>query len=156
MFRRRPCDGDRKCPWRTDADLTAFTKHDMARLLRAERGVRAADSTLADDMRAAEATAMSCHKDQPGTAHPMRLCAGRLAVVGPHHVPTRMSLIAGTLPIEAVHPDTRDWPALHASLTELVARRQEQLSATASTQPPPRAPATPARWFRHSPSISTA
>lgn len=88
----------------------------MARLLRAERGVRTADATFADDVRAAEATAMSCHKDQPGAAHPMRLCAGWLAVAGPHHVPTRMSLVAGTLPAEAVYPDTRGWPPLHASL----------------------------------------
>ncbi|MGN9840184.1 hypothetical protein ACTMTI_18870 [Nonomuraea sp. H19] len=90
--------------------------------------MRAVDATL-DDMRAAQEPVMFCHKDQPGTAHPMRLCAGWPAVVGPHHVPTRMSLIVGSLPAEAVYPDTRDWPALHAGLADLPARRQEQLAA---------------------------
>ncbi|MGR6924313.1 hypothetical protein ACU635_59485 [[Actinomadura] parvosata] len=59
----------------------------------------------------------------------MRLCAGWLAVVGPQHVPTRMALITGALPREAVYPDTHDWPALHASLADLLARRQEQVAA---------------------------
>lgn len=127
-FRRRPCGGRRPCPWRADADLTLFSEQDMARLLQAEEGVRTADATPDDDARADQQPVMSCHKDQPGTAHPMRLCAGWLAVVGPQHVPTRMDLILGNLPAEAVYPDTRDWPALHASLTDLLARRQEQLT----------------------------
>lgn len=71
----------------------------------------------------------ACHKDQPDTAHPMRLCAGWLAVVGPDHIGVRLSLIDGRLPAEAIDPDTRDWPALHASLAELMARRQQQLAA---------------------------
>lgn len=79
---------------------------------------------------------MSCRKDQPGAAHPMRLCAGWLAVVGPHHVPTRMRLITGTLPGQAVYPDTRDWPLLHASLADLLARRAEQLKAHQTIRPP--------------------
>jgi hypothetical protein len=128
-FRSRPCDGERKCPWREDADLTAFTERDMARLARSEQGVRTVDATLEDDIRAAQQPMMSCHNDQPGTAHAMRLCAGWLAVVGPQHVPIRMALITGALPGEAVYPDTRDWPALHASLDDLLTRRQEQLAA---------------------------
>ncbi|MEV4083150.1 DUF6283 family protein [Nonomuraea fuscirosea] len=135
-FRRRPCDGERKCPWRRDADLTAFTERDMARLARCERGVRADDATAEEDMHAVQGPVMSCHKDQPGTAHPMRLCAGWLAVVGPYHVPIRMSLIAGALPAEAVYPDTRDWPALHAGLAELLASRREQLAARKGDRAP--------------------
>ncbi|MFI7643803.1 hypothetical protein [Nonomuraea sp. NPDC049400] len=31
-YRTRPCAGERVCPWRADADLTAFSEEDMLRL----------------------------------------------------------------------------------------------------------------------------
>ncbi|MGP4105248.1 DUF6283 family protein [Nonomuraea sp. KM90] len=129
-FRSRPCSGERVCPWRTDADLTAFSEEDMLRLQRAQQGVmRPTDTSEADVARLTHAPRMACHKDQPDTAHPMRLCAGWLAVVGPDHIGVRLSVFEGSLPPEAVEPDTHTWPALHASLAELLARRQEQLAA---------------------------
>ncbi|MED7931158.1 hypothetical protein SMD20_43540 [Nonomuraea sp. LP-02] len=33
---------------------------------------------------------MGCHLDQPDPAHPLRLCAGWLAVIDPHHFRTRL------------------------------------------------------------------
>ncbi|MFI7643798.1 hypothetical protein [Nonomuraea sp. NPDC049400] len=39
-----------------------------------------------------------------------------------------MSILDGRLPPEAIDPDIHGWPALHASLAELLARRQEQLA----------------------------
>ncbi|WP_336215836.1 hypothetical protein [Nonomuraea sp. LPB2021202275-12-8] len=50
-------------------------------------------------------------------------------MVGPDHIGVRLSITDGTLPAEAVDPDTRDWPDLHTSLAQLLARRQEQLAA---------------------------
>lgn len=41
---------------------------------------------------------MACHRDQPGTAHPMRLCAGWLAVVGRDHLGVRLKILAGSCP----------------------------------------------------------
>ncbi|MGV9310360.1 DUF6283 family protein [Nonomuraea sp. NPDC003727] len=129
-YRARPCAGERVCPWRADADLTAFSEEDMLRLQRAQQGVMRRTDTSEDDVaRLTRAPRMACHKDQPDTAHPMRLCAGWLAAVGPDHIGVRLSIIDGSLPAEAVDPDTRDWPTLHASLAELLARRQEQLAA---------------------------
>ncbi|MFI7445821.1 DUF6283 family protein [Nonomuraea indica] len=107
-----------------------LVEEDMLRLQRAQHGVmRTTDTSEADVARLTRAPRMACHKDQPDTAHPMRLCAGWLAVVGPDHIGVRLSLIDGRLPAEAIDPDTRDWPALHASLAELMARRQQQLAA---------------------------
>ncbi|MGK5558203.1 DUF6283 family protein [Actinomadura kijaniata] len=129
-FRRRPCDGDRVCPWRRDADLTVFTDGDMARLTRAQGGVPdPSGSTEVDAQRLTTAPQMACHKDQADTAHPLRLCAGWLAVVGPDHIGVRIAMLTGRLPVEAVYPPDRDqWPALHTSLTELLASRTHQLT----------------------------
>jgi hypothetical protein len=86
-YRQRPCTG---CPWRTDADLPSFGIADMRKLLTAD-GRPGAEAP-------ATAPVMSCHQDQPGSPHAMRLCAGWLAVVGPHHIPIRMAQIAGHAP----------------------------------------------------------
>ncbi|WP_284740261.1 DUF6283 family protein [Amycolatopsis sp. RTGN1] len=112
--RAQPC---RQCPWRQDADLTAFSEADMIKLANANGSPGAEAATTAP--------AMSCHLDQPDTTHPMRLCAGWLAVVGRHHLSIRMALLAGTLPPTAVTADA-DWPALHPSLDDLVAELARQ------------------------------
>ncbi|MET8992561.1 hypothetical protein ACFYUK_45245 [Nonomuraea wenchangensis] len=72
---------------------------------------------------------MACHLDQPDTAHPLRLCAGWLAVNGPHHFRARLSVLSGQLPLQAIHPDTTAWPPLVADLDELLERRAAQLAA---------------------------
>ncbi|MFI6883848.1 DUF6283 family protein [Streptosporangium canum] len=130
-YRTRPCAGTgRVCPWRTDADLTAFSDADMDRLVRAGGGDTAPGAHSLDDVeRMAAAPQMACHRDQPDTAHSLRLCAGWLAVVGPHHLLTRMSVLSGRLPRAAVEPDTSGWPPLHASLGALLACRRAQLAA---------------------------
>ncbi|GLY43012.1 hypothetical protein Amsp01_090350 [Amycolatopsis sp. NBRC 101858] len=113
-YRTLPC---RQCPWRRDADLTFFTDTDMAKLANA-------NGTSGDEA-APNSPAMSCHIDQPDTAHPMRLCAGWLAVVGRNHLGIRMALLAGNLPPDAVTP-AAGWPTLHTSLDDLLAERARQ------------------------------
>ncbi|MFJ1768019.1 DUF6283 family protein [Amycolatopsis sp. NPDC088138] len=124
--RTHPCA---QCPWRQDADLTAFSDADMTKLANAN-GFAGCEAP-------ADAPAMSCHLDQPDSAHPMRLCAGWLAVVGRHHLGIRMALMIDKLPPAAV--DTNDdWPPLHESLDDLTAERtRQQLNAppTASLSP---------------------
>lgn len=72
---------------------------------------------------------MSCHLDQRAAAHPLRLCAGWPAVVGPHHFRARLSVLVGQLPIEVIHPDTTSWPPLVCDLEELLERRAAQWAA---------------------------
>nr|WP_225954516.1 DUF6283 family protein [Kibdelosporangium phytohabitans] len=121
-YRARPCA---QCPWRTDADLSLFSDDDMVKLERADGspGGEAAPS----------APAMSCHLDQPGTAHAMRLCAGWLAVVGPHHLGIRMAVIAGRLPEQALSVG-QDWAELFANLDQLVAERGEQIAVNGAAK----------------------
>lgn len=109
-YRQRPCVD---CPWRTDADLSKFTDHDFAKLVRT-------NGTPGDEAPPGT-TMMACHQDQPGTAHAMRLCAGWFAVVGPDHVGVRMMVARGKLPPLRPGPD---WPTLYASLKELLNARQ--------------------------------
>ncbi|QWF81042.1 hypothetical protein HUW46_04467 [Amycolatopsis sp. CA-230715] len=97
--------------------MTLFSDEDMRKL--------AGANGSPGDEAPHSAPAMSCHLDQPGTAHPMRLCAGWLAVVGPHHLGIRMQVIAGELPEQALRPGP-DWPELHAGLDHLVAERAKQ------------------------------
>lgn len=87
-----------------------FTDNDFAKLesTNGSPGAEAPPSTAS----------MSCHLDQPNTAHPLRLCAGWLAVVGYHHLSIRLHVIANRLPPEALIPD-EDWPALYDDLAEM-------------------------------------
>lgn len=78
----------------------------MAKLERAN-GVAGAEAPM-------NAPTMSCHLDQPGTTHEMRLCADWLAV--------RMAVIAGELPAQAL-AGAAHWPQLRENLEELVADR---------------------------------
>ncbi|MGW5161698.1 hypothetical protein ACWEPN_40050 [Nonomuraea wenchangensis] len=79
-FRVRPCAGERVCPWRRDADLTAYTDQDMRRLIKAGRGdTRDGAWSQAEAEQITGGRRMACHLDQPDTAHPLRLCAGWLA-----------------------------------------------------------------------------
>ncbi|WIV52860.1 DUF6283 family protein [Amycolatopsis nalaikhensis] len=132
--RTHPC---RQCPRRRDADLTAFSDADMAKLTNAN-GTTGSEADTG-------APAMSCHIDQPDTAHPMRLCAGWLAVVGRNHLAIRIAMLAGTLPPDAVTA-APDWPALHPSLeallTERARQQAEQPQPTAAEQPAPPTPPT--------------
>ncbi|WP_328617267.1 DUF6283 family protein [Amycolatopsis sp. NBC_00355] len=112
--RTHPCS---QCPWRQDADLTTFSDADMTKLANANGSAGREAPT--------DAPAMSCHLDQPDTAHPMRLCAGWLAVIGRHHLGIRMALMIDKLPPAAV--DTNDdWPPLYSSLDDLRAERTRQ------------------------------
>lgn len=129
-FRARPCAGERVCPWRRDADLTVYTDEDMRRLIEASQGdTRGGAHSLAEAEQIADGRRMACHPDQPDTSHPLRLCAGWLAVIGPHHFRARLSVLTGQLPVEAIHPDTSAWPPLVDDLDELLERRIAQLAA---------------------------
>ncbi|MER6514558.1 DUF6283 family protein [Nonomuraea sp. NPDC001636] len=140
-FRSRPCGGERVCAWRRDADLTAYSDKDIRKLIQASEGdTRGGAHTLEVAEQMFGGRRMSCHLDQPDTAHPLRLCAGWLAVVGPHHVRARLSVLVGQLPIEAIHPDTTTWPPLVFDLEELLERRAAQLAARGPGQATPGEP----------------
>ncbi|MFI8169919.1 DUF6283 family protein [Streptomyces sp. NPDC085931] len=118
-YRDWPCT---RCPWRTDADLTAFSEQDMDMLRRADGGP-GAEAPVG-------APVVACHLDQPGTAHAYRWCAGWLATVGEYHLAIRLALAFDILPGHAVKPRS-NWPRLYASLDALLAARAEQLRAPA-------------------------
>ncbi len=90
-YRERSCA---RCPWRTDADLTAFSEQDMDMLRRANGGP-GAETPL-------DAPVAGCHLDQPDTAHPFRWCAGWLATVGENHLAIRLAIAFEALPGHAV------------------------------------------------------
>lgn len=113
--RKRPC---RRCPWRTDVDLSAFTDEDMEMLRRAD-GRPGAEAGVG-------APVVACHLDQPGTAHPMRWCAGWLAVVGPWHLGIRLAVAFDALPASATCAGEQ-WPELHADLGALLQARRARL-----------------------------
>ncbi|MFM9462804.1 DUF6283 family protein [Streptomyces scabiei] len=117
--RKLPCT---KCPWLTSTDLTEFSDKDMDMLRRANGrpGVEAP----------VNAPIVACHRDQPGTAHAMRWCAGFLAVVGEQHLGVRLALAFEALPPQAVSPRA-SWPELYPDLDTLVAARAEQLGLPA-------------------------
>ncbi|MFI8194652.1 DUF6283 family protein [Streptomyces sp. NPDC085946] len=118
-YRDWPCT---RCPWRTDADLTAFSEQDMDMLRRAD-GRPGAEAPVG-------APVVACHLDQPGTAHAYRWCAGWLATVGEYHLAIRLALAFDILPGHAVTPRA-NWPGLYASLDALLATRAEQLGLPA-------------------------
>jgi hypothetical protein len=109
--RSRPC---LRCPWRSDCDLKAFTDADFDMLASAD-GRPGCEAPL-------DAPMIACHLDRPDTAHPKRLCAGWLAVVGPDHLAVRFHVLAGRLPVHALAPGA-DLPTLHTNLVELLAHR---------------------------------
>lgn len=76
---------------------------------------------------------VSCHRDQPGTAHAWRWYAGFLAAVGEHHLGVRLAIAMEALPPEAVRAPAH-WPELYADLDALLAARARHLGAPA----PPR------------------
>ncbi|MFJ6438188.1 DUF6283 family protein [Streptomyces sp. NPDC091416] len=120
--RKRPCT---RCPWDRRADLTEFSDKDMD-MLRQANGRPAAMAPM-------NAPIVSCHQDQPGTAHAWRWCAGFLAVVGNHHLGVRLAITMEALPPEVVQAGA-DWPELFADLDELLAVRARQLGVLASPQ----------------------
>jgi Family of unknown function (DUF6283) len=132
-FRTFPCA---ECPWRRDADLSLFTDSDFATLRAADAGVIGTinDPAEVDDLLAAPS--MVCHKDQPGTPHPLRLCAGWLVVVGHHHLGTRIRIATGALPGAAVVPD-ENWPPLYEDLDELLRHRPDAFTRGRPDSPEP-------------------
>ncbi|WP_344876128.1 DUF6283 family protein [Allokutzneria multivorans] len=129
-YRRTPCD---LCPWRRDADLAKFTSGDREKLI-ACNGTPGNEAPM-------QARMLSCHPDQPGTRHAMRLCKGWLVVVGEHHLQVRMHRIAGRLPDDAVAP-VDGGPALYSSLAEMLAHWPSEDQDTEAVSPPePRASA---------------
>ncbi|MFF9076228.1 DUF6283 family protein [Streptomyces sp. NPDC014872] len=117
--RKLPCT---RCPWLTSTDLTEFSDEDMDMLRRAN-GCPGAEAPV-------NAPIVACHRDQPSTAHPLRWCAGFLAVVGEQHLGIRLALAFEALPPQAVNPPA-SWPELYPDLDALIAARAEQLGLPA-------------------------
>ncbi|MFI7107031.1 hypothetical protein ACIBK9_12040 [Nonomuraea sp. NPDC050227] len=118
-FRSRPCGGERVCAWRRDADLTAYSDEDIRKLIQVSEGdARGGAHTMDEAAQRFGSRRMACGLDQPDAAHPLRLCAGWLAVVG----------------------DTTTWPPLVCDLEELLERRAVQLAARGPGQARPGEP----------------
>lgn len=107
-YRQRPCVATRAtprgCPWARGTDLAAFDAGDMRMLARAH-GAPGAEAPV-------NAPVIACHKDQDDTAHPLRLCAGWLTVIGPYHLGVRLQTLNGRLTGEGPVPDAT-WPQLY-------------------------------------------
>ncbi|MFD7645080.1 DUF6283 family protein [Kitasatospora sp. NPDC059795] len=127
-YRNSPC---MRCPWRLDTDLADFSDAEMEMLRRAD-GRPGAEAAIT-------APTVSCHRDQPGTAHAWRLCAGWLATVGDFHFAIRIALVTESLPREALAPAS-DWPALYPDLDALLLARQKHLRARAVPGRQPKGP----------------
>ncbi|WP_100112514.1 DUF6283 family protein [Streptomyces alboflavus] len=121
--RKRPCT---KCPWLTRTDLTEFTEADME-MLQEANGRRGAEAPL-------NAPIVACHRDQPGTTHAWRWCAGFLAVVGEQHLGVRLALAMDALPPQAVNPPA-DWPDMYPDLDALLTARAAQLARSSGSGP---------------------
>jgi hypothetical protein len=122
-YRRRPCG---RCPWRRDTDLGEFSDTDFAKLA-AANGRPGAEAPM-------DAPMMACHRDQPGTRHALRLCAGWLAVVGPVHLAVRLHVLAERLPAEALTAPP-GWPALYADLADLLDHQLPQHQCAGRPRP---------------------
>ncbi|MFC8208883.1 DUF6283 family protein [[Kitasatospora] papulosa] len=116
------------CPWRTDADLTAFSDEDMDMLRRAD-GRPGAEAAV-------DAPVVACHLDQPDTTHAFRWCAGWLAAVGADHLAIRLAIAFEALPDHSVAPRAH-WPRLYASLDALLEARAAQLARQIEPFQPP-------------------
>ncbi|MEV3986703.1 hypothetical protein [Nonomuraea sp. NPDC049758] len=129
-LRSWPYEGQRISPNRHDTGLTAHSDEDIRKLIQATEGdTRGGAHTLDAAEQMFGGRRMSCRLDQPDTAHPLRLCARRRAVAGPHHIRARLSVLVGQLPLEAIRPDTTTWPPLVCDLEEPLERRAAQPAA---------------------------
>lgn len=128
--RQRPCVATRAiprgCPWAHSTDLAAFGAEDMRMLARAH-GAPGAEAPV-------NAPVIACHKDQDDTAHPLRLCAGWLAVIGPHHLGVRMQTLNGRLTGEGPAPDAT-WPQLYADTPAVIRAWRQRHAELADTDP---------------------
>ncbi len=114
-YRRRPCA---QCLWRTDADLTGTSDHDLDTLARTDGRPREPASFAAP--------VMDCSADQPDDARPLLWCAGWLAVIGQHHLAVQLAIALNALPLNTLAPQDT-WPPLYPNLAALLEARAEQL-----------------------------
>lgn len=111
MTVRKPCPS---CPWRLDQDAQVIPNFNLnlAERLAAtspdERG-------MGPDFGAPQ---FACHQSRDGEEI---VCAGWLAVHGENHPNVRLAVAMGRLPPEALAPGD-DWPELHASYHEVIAK----------------------------------
>lgn len=113
--RDHPCA---RCVWRTDADLTAASDHDMDLLARANGSPR--------ELATFEDPVVDCSLEQPDGALPLPWCAGWLAVIGQHHLAVQLAIALQRLPRSTLAPPST-WPRLHPTLEALLEAREEQL-----------------------------
>ena len=97
-------------PWHSPrgagSKILEFSDEDMDMLRRAN-GCPGAEAPV-------NAPIVACHRDQPSTAHPLRWCAGFLAVVGEQHLGIRLALAFEALPPQAGNPPTPLRPVVAA------------------------------------------
>ncbi len=103
--RQQPCD---ECPWRRDTPRGQFPP-ERYEALRGTTGKPGAEAPLGARM-------FQCHKSD---SDPMP-CAGWLAAVGYESLTVRVLVAQGEIPADRL-ASRADWPALHASYTELEA-----------------------------------
>lgn len=108
---RQPCPS---CPWRVDQDASAIPHFSLAlaeRLAATCPDERGMGPDFGDPQ-------FACHQSRPGAEF---VCAGWLAVVGHRHPAVRMSVLAGTVPAEALEIGD-GWPALHESFADVIGK----------------------------------
>jgi len=108
---RRPCPS---CPWRLDQDAQAIPHFQLAL---AERLARTCpdERGMGPDF---GASWFACHQSQPEQGI---VCSGWLASVGHCHPGVRLAVARGDLDVEELAPGG-DWPPLHASFQEVIAK----------------------------------
>ena len=78
-----------------------------------------------------DAAWFACHQSAPGDEV---ACRGWLAQVGHAHPLVRLAVLSGELPPEALAPAS-DWPALHATYPEVLAKLKANTASLPATAP---------------------
>lgn len=120
----KPCNG---CPWRTDriaGDIPTF-----------QLGLAEALAATCPDENGMgptfEAPLFACHESRPGREF---ACAGWLAACGSAHPIVRLAVMRGDLDAARLSA-AAEWPALHGSFAEMIAKLRTTSSCAVSAEP---------------------
>jgi hypothetical protein len=107
---RKPCPS---CPWRTDQDARAIPNFSLEL-------AEALARTSPDGNYGPEfgAPMFACHQSHEGREV---VCTGWRAAVGNAHPGVRLECATGRISVEALSPGD-DWPELHESFAEVIAK----------------------------------
>lgn len=123
MTVRRPC---RTCPWRLDQDASAipgFSLQKAEGLANTCPGANGWSVELGRPM-------FACHQSTDGAEV---VCAGWLAVEGRAHVGVRVNVALGEIDAAALNPG-EDWPEMHRSFAEVIAKLRATAPGTRLAQ----------------------